>query len=217
VKSWKGSTASFTETADREVSPKWDTGSPLCAVRDTVSYLRLVGSGGCSSPFGDDATISKNKETINKPAIAAPINISTFQRRLYLFRTACHSSKHARFQKSAVFLSAELADASSPLPTDRNPAVTFDVQIPGVTAGASQAEACATTLPNPTVRNVETPVPGLTAGAGVRTPPHTSAGLLAPPVRAGSGLGTDHGQSALADAAQAAITTQPVKIAAWAG
>jgi hypothetical protein len=37
--------------------------------------------------LGDDATISKNKETINKPAIAAPINIGTFQRDLYLFTT----------------------------------------------------------------------------------------------------------------------------------
>jgi hypothetical protein len=49
----------------------------------------------------------------------------------------------------------------------RNPSVTcHDVQIPGLTAGASQAKACATILPNPTARNVETPVPGLTAGAG---------------------------------------------------
>jgi hypothetical protein len=32
---------------------------------------------GSSAGFGEDETISKNRETINNPAIPAPINIQT--------------------------------------------------------------------------------------------------------------------------------------------
>ena len=40
-----------------------------CGVNDPVS------SGDFSPAFGDDEIISKNNDTINNPAIAAPINI----------------------------------------------------------------------------------------------------------------------------------------------
>jgi len=43
---------------------------------------------GCSwVAFGEDETISRNKETINNPAITAPINITTPPRNYFVFST----------------------------------------------------------------------------------------------------------------------------------
>ena len=49
--------------------------------------------------LGEDAIISKNKERINKPAIAAPIIISTFQLHQTLCLTAAAFYEHAGFHR----------------------------------------------------------------------------------------------------------------------
>jgi len=55
-----------------------------CDVKDPVS------NGDFSRAFGDDEIISKNSETINNPAIPAPINICPLS--LLLFLSASYST-----------------------------------------------------------------------------------------------------------------------------
>jgi hypothetical protein len=66
-------------------------------------YFTRLESWLCSCfGLGEDETISKNKETINNPAIAAPINISNPQW-FWAFL------QHARCHPALMFLSAVLA------------------------------------------------------------------------------------------------------------
>jgi hypothetical protein len=84
-----------------------------------------VSSGDFSRAFGDDEIISKNSETINNPAIPAPINICPLS--LFLFLSASYSILPAISIARGVPRICPVSDAAARLVLYGGPYIALDV------------------------------------------------------------------------------------------